>query len=291
MSKLEVIEPSDSELKDIALALQKIWALDYNRLKPEIDYVVNLPIVERKGDNTPEKLFQFVTDRAKKIPTYNLFYLLLDNYIPETGIPEKVDVLELKENEQFIKACMQTAPMIYVYKYLKALGVFPGDRLSFEKKINHLWFDLYTREGGAKDSSAFEHVFVGEIRNNEAKGFHNWITLYFYERSGKIDYEGFVPLKNSNKRLHKPDPTSHLITIRFNYQGKHKPFSSTFVGTSPEFEMAVYTLLFFLKREDTHVTLDDTDINFKIYPFYQVGGGGARLLGSAFPIILRNNNE
>jgi len=134
MSKIQVVEPTDDELKNVTLALQKIWDLDYNRLCPDTDYAINLPLARRRDDNTSEKLFGFVTNRAAKIPTYNLFYLLLDNYIPETGIPEKIDKIELNENEQFIKACMQTAPMIYTYKYLKALGKISGDRLDFEKK-------------------------------------------------------------------------------------------------------------------------------------------------------------
>lgn len=39
----------------------------------------------------------------------------------------------------------------------------------FEKQLHKIWFDLYRREG-EDDSSAFEHVFVGEVRDGEAKG-------------------------------------------------------------------------------------------------------------------------
>jgi len=133
-------------------------------------------------------------------------------------------------------------------------------------------------------------VFVGEIRDGEAKGFHNWITLYFYEKAGKIDYEGFIPLNNADRRLHKPDPTSHLITIRFNYQGNYKPFTSAFVGTSPEFELAIYTLLFLLKNNEATAVFDNTEVKIKIFPYFQAGGGGVRLLGSAFPMILGNHD-
>ena len=44
------------------------------------------------------------------------------------------------------------------------------------------------------DSSAFEHVFVGETRNRaEVIGFHNWIQFYLQEKRGLVDYKGFFP--------------------------------------------------------------------------------------------------
>ncbi|CAI2172956.1 14739_t:CDS:2 [Funneliformis geosporum] len=265
----------------VKFAVQKLWNLDTNRLTPGVDYDLNLPVIRQKGDNTPEHLFKFVSNKPSKMPTFQLFYHLLDNYIPETGIPEEVDTHELSENQAFIKACLQTAPMIYTYNYLKAKGKFHGTEADFEKELDTLWFKLYRREGRGQDSSAFEHVFVGEIRNGEAKAFHNWITLYFYEKAGKIDYEGFVPSKNE-----KPDPTSHVIPIRFTFKGALKPFSTSFIGTAPEFELSMYTLLFYFGKQDTRVILDDINLNIKIYPFYEKGGDGSKLIGSAFPEIV-----
>ena len=44
------------------------------------------------------------------------------------------------------------------------------------------------------DSSAFEHVFVGETRNKtDVIGFHNWIQFYLQEKRGLVDYRGFFP--------------------------------------------------------------------------------------------------
>ena len=48
----------------------------------------------------------------------------------------------------------------------------------------------------------------------------------------------------------------------------------------------MYTLLFYLGKQDTRVTLDDTDLNIKIYPFYEKGGDGEKLIGSAFPMLV-----
>ena len=51
--------------------------------------------------------------------TYKAFKNLLDNYIPQVGIPEKVDANELRENATFIKEVMDTVPMLYVHKVIE----------------------------------------------------------------------------------------------------------------------------------------------------------------------------
>ncbi|RIA83614.1 Endoribonuclease XendoU [Glomus cerebriforme] len=278
--------PTEKELSNVKFALEKLWELDENRLEPGVDYALNLTLARGRNDNTSKKLFQFVDGKVGKLPTYQFFYHLLDNYIPQTGIPEEVDNHELKENQAFIKACLQTSPMIYTYNYLKAKNKFTGNLAEFEKQLLKIWFDLYKREG-TDDSSAFEHVFIGEVRDGEAKAFHNWVTFYFYEKAGKIDYEGVV-LNKKSKNNQEPDPNSHVISIRFTFEGAKKPFSTSFVGTSPEFELSMYTLLFYINRQDTRVTLDDVDLNIKVYPFFEKGGDGTRLIGSAFPMIVNN---
>lgn len=43
----------------------------------------------------------------------------------------------------------------------------------------------------AMDSSAFEHVFVGEVKNGEVIGFHNWLTFCLLESKRSLDYHGY----------------------------------------------------------------------------------------------------
>jgi poly(U)-specific endoribonuclease len=59
-------------------------------------------------------------------------------------------------------------------------GAVPQDYEDFKRMLTSLWFDLYGRGGNSSFSSAFEHVFVGEIKGrgqgeSEVSGFHNWI--------------------------------------------------------------------------------------------------------------------
>lgn len=60
-----------------------------------------------------------------------------------------------------------------------------------------IWFTLYSRGQGKVGSSAFEHVFLGEIKNHTAvSGLHNWVYYYFKEgQTGTehaIDYRGYL---------------------------------------------------------------------------------------------------
>ena len=53
-------------------------------------------------------------------------------------------------------------------------------------QLGALWFTLYRREA-ANDSSAFEHVFLGEVRDGKVIGLHNWLTLLREERLGDLN--------------------------------------------------------------------------------------------------------
>ena len=45
--------------------------------------------------------------------------------------------------------------------------------------------------------SGFEHVFVGEISDGgkTVGGQHNWVRVYLLEKSGHINYKGYIDRK------------------------------------------------------------------------------------------------
>lgn len=156
---------------------------------------------------------------------------------------------------------MQTGPMQFCHKYCCANkpGEVPSDVGEFKKLLNRIWFDLYYRErGGRPDSSGFEHVFVGEIRDEKVSGFHNWIRFYMEERKGNVDYKGYIkPRSRNNARTNGDD---NILTLQFTWNGYEKFVGTNFIGVSPEFEMALYTMCFLVGENVTSVELStETD--------------------------------
>ena len=74
-----------------------------------------------------------------------------------------------------MQAILQTDCIQYLGEYLVQKRKIESSK-GLKTFLNDLWFKLYTRghKGGDGDSSAFEHVFVGEVKQKDIKGFHNW---------------------------------------------------------------------------------------------------------------------
>lgn len=263
------LAPKDYELKlspsfdlDVNLsdAVTQMWKLDVNRLTPNVDYKMNVQGGKKpywKEDAADDPLFTYVDRNALKRPTYRAFMALLDNYKAETGQAENVTSHEKTENWTFLKTIMQTAPMQFCHKYLHAKkpGEVPADAMDFMRLLYTIWFDLYKRErGGPRDSSGFEHVFVGEVKDGSVTGFHNWIQFYMEEKKGDLDYRGYIKPRSRSEA--QADSDDHVLTLQFAWRGVEKFVGTSFVGVSPEFEMALYTTCFLLGDEENEVVLD-----------------------------------
>uniref|UniRef100_A0A7S1XJG0 EndoU domain-containing protein n=1 Tax=Erythrolobus australicus TaxID=1077150 RepID=A0A7S1XJG0_9RHOD len=245
------VEPDDDALASLPLALAELWKLDINRLEPNIDYVLDLQSGKKfheRSDSAERPLFKYIARSVFQRPTYQLFYALLDNYEFATGVEETETQQEKSENRAFIDAIYSMPVMRYVHKYAASRGWLesediddPDDVGSFKRLLYRLWFHFYRREG-RNDSSGFEHVFLGEVRDGKVIGLHNWIQLLREERSGKLNYTGYILPRRRSTEL--PEGDEHILGIQFEWNGAVKPMSSIFVGVSPEFELALYTLAF-----------------------------------------------
>lgn len=276
-----VIEPSREEFDDLSKACSRLWELDLNRLVPGKDYEIDCgegKKMYQKGDMASGSLFNWLNNDVFRRATYARFCCLLDNYNPNEGHKEVVTSEEKHEQAAFIEEISRTAPIRYVHKYLVAMGIAPEGYEEFKRMMTSLWFDLYGRGGGSSSSSAFEHVFVGEIKGrgeNAVSGFHNWIQFYLEEAKGNVDYQGYI---FPRRRGQCPDSETQLLTLQFEWNGVLKSLSSTLVGVSPEFEIALYTLCFFVGGEDNHIYLGPYAVNIKCYRL------GRDKIGSVFPI-------
>jgi poly(U)-specific endoribonuclease len=151
-----------------------------------------------------------------------------------------------------------------------------------------IWFELYGRSrGGRKDSSGFEHVFVGEIKDDQVSGFHNWIHMVMEEQAGRFDYRGYI--KPRGQAADESGSDDHLLTIQFLWNGVEKFVGSSFIGTSPEFEMALYTMCFLVGDEENHVELNTGNDTFGVViKCYRIAGDK---IGTSFPEVSSHYDE
>jgi len=152
--------------------------------------------------------------------------------------------------------------MKYLHNYLVAKGKAPAALPQFKQLLYSIWFEIYARTGRIADSSGFEHVFIGEVKNGQVIGFHNWIQMFIEEKRGKLDYKGYIVNK---KRKETVDNNIRLITLQFSWGSEVKSVSSTLLGTSPEFEVALYTLCFLLGGEDNSIKLGPYSLSIKVH--------------------------
>ncbi|KAF7697420.1 uridylate-specific endoribonuclease B isoform X2 [Silurus meridionalis] len=272
---------------DLTAVVKELWDSDINRLRPGTDYRISLQNkAVHQSNSSDEKdaagapLFTFVDETIFKKDTFLAFISLLDNYESDTGVPEVVTPEEEAENHRFLDAVMKTPVMKIVHKYLIEKSLSPLDTSAFKQQLHHIWFELYARRGSSRpDSSGFEHVFVGETRGGRTViGFHNWIQLYLQEKLGHIDYKGYSVKASSPA----PDEKKHLVALQFCWKNGIKPKGSIFMGVSPEFEFALYTLCFITSpNERVRVSFSLYDIEIVCHHYNQ------KHIGTTYPVLIR----
>ena len=105
------------------------------------------------------------------------------------------------------------------------LGLLSSDDKTHFKRILHrMWFALYPRAQRVKGSCAFEHVFLGEVKRGEVKGFHNWLFFLQEERQGKLDYYGFNKAFGFGKNS-AGNRNGGIIKSVFEWENSIKPVS------------------------------------------------------------------
>ena len=59
-------------------------------------------------------------------------------------------------------------------------------------------------------------VFVGEVKNGQISGFHNWIQFFLEERAGNVDYRGYIKPRSreSTAQTNDDDPGEFATSFR-----------------------------------------------------------------------------
>uniref|UniRef100_A0A8D2PJB0 Uridylate-specific endoribonuclease n=1 Tax=Zosterops lateralis melanops TaxID=1220523 RepID=A0A8D2PJB0_ZOSLA len=216
-------------------------------------------------------LFSYVSPALLARPTFSRLLALLDNYEPLTGRDERETAEEQREQREFLDAALATPVLQLLERFV--LRLYPSAE-AFRADLHSMWFGLYSRSSGkALDSSGFEHVFHGEVKKGSVSGCHNWVQLQALERAGRLEYQGYTW---DGPWTAFPD----VLSLRFRWDGYSKSRGSLLVGSSPEFDLALFTLCF-LTRPDRQcqVSLGGEAATIQTYTWEK-----QRLVASAYPL-------
>ncbi|XP_020804960.1 poly(U)-specific endoribonuclease homolog [Drosophila serrata] len=227
------------------------------------------------ADEAPNPLLH-VDSKALESPTIAKMRVLFNNYEHDTLVNEHVTPNERKEENDFLDAVMATPVMRQAMLFLQQKGLVSPDPKTHRDLVKELWFTQYSRGQGKIGSSGFEHVFVHEVKDGTIIGFHNWVYIGDEEQGGRFDYKGYMKEQDIGTK-------GKILKIRFSHQGLNKPVNTLFVGTSPELELALYTVCFQLRPDRTcPVSLGNSKFGIITYSWrYR----GKNLIGSAYPEI------
>uniref|UniRef100_A0A8C5NSL8 Uridylate-specific endoribonuclease n=1 Tax=Junco hyemalis TaxID=40217 RepID=A0A8C5NSL8_JUNHY len=180
------------EPRQVPKLSEQLYGLDHNKARPS-DIALNPQHLAGpdetgdKQDRSPQPLYKYVNEALFSKPTYASFIKLLDNYQRATGREEEVTAEELREQERFLQEVMETELMKKLFVFLQGKNRYSSEQ-EFLQDLNQMWFGLYSRGDGERDSSGFEHVFSGEVKKGKVSGFHNWIRFYLLEKQGVLNY-------------------------------------------------------------------------------------------------------
>ena len=104
---------------------------------------------------------------------------------------EDVTREEIQEEFEFLDSILDTRVMEITIEFLTEKKLINGEKAAFRRLLHRMWFALYPRSHRIKGSCAFEHVFLGEVKNGKVNGFHNWLFFLIEEMKGDVNYYGF----------------------------------------------------------------------------------------------------
>ncbi|MCC0175387.1 hypothetical protein I4641_00130 [Waterburya agarophytonicola K14] len=309
---------------------QQIWNCDRHKflvsprdlngqwIDPNADILLDEQIAASRRqdlDLARKPLFYRVNEeKLNTIPTYVSLIKLLDNYQFDNQKSEVVTKLEKAEIEQFIDDILPTKPIEIARNYIYRNLNFETSIANFELTLKSIWFDLYTNYFGnfsVRDTSGFEHIFVGEGKydlkektsdriSGEISGYHSWVKFYLDEQQQQVNYRGHNYELQGNIGIDNPyvvavqmlwqdcDVKSNLAIELFKKKG------CFFVGTSPECEIAMGTVAYYeslanykFEKEKRRTTINGAVYDLALYRNIELDGNRGNYIRSFYPKFIR----
>lgn len=262
---------TDDELRNLTEDLFSRGEFDKHNIESNIK--LNLQKKVNSTNVTDESIEPLLTiqDEINQIPSIELIKVLYDNYEYDSQIKEKVTDEMLKEQNNFLEVILQTNVMSRLMKWLTKKNFIAPDMLTRKEILTRIWF---TQIEGS--TSAFERTFMAEnYWNTTVMGLQNWIYFNYLEARKEIDYIGYMEnLDLGNK--------GSLAKIVVKSKGIIQP-TTIFIGTLPELEMALYTICYFARpNESCPVSLGGTKFHIFTHTFHS---WGKDLLDVAVPVL------
>ncbi|CAD5232683.1 unnamed protein product [Bursaphelenchus xylophilus] len=188
---IPVLALTDVEIKEVA---QKMRDADDERPKFcefYVDYQRHFDGGE--SDYAEKSLFKWIRPSVLNWPSFKALLDLVPLFNPQTGIAEVNSPDKQKKQRAFITAVFNSGPFKQLIDVLRKKN-HPFAKTVLNQTMHDLWFGLFSRAKGRLDSSAFEHVFIGEAKNGEVSGMHNWAVINKFENDPKstFNYRGFI---------------------------------------------------------------------------------------------------
>ncbi|KAM9319915.1 uridylate-specific endoribonuclease C-like [Gastrophryne carolinensis] len=281
----EVPQPFAATNDEITSIAEQLYSADVNKavsgdITVNLQYLASSTQTGSGNDYASQKLFSYVNE-AKLFarPTFARYISLLDNYVKTSGTAESVPTGEVSEQNAFIDEVFKTSIFSILSNFLISKGYYTS-ATSFKEDLKLMWFGLYTRTKGPLDSSGFEHIFLGEIHGGKVSGFHSWVQFYLQEKSGQINYLSYSA---NGPWTGYPD----VLGVQFKWSTYLKSIGSMFVGSSPEFDLAMFTLCY-VTRPDSVCTVRMGGQTLKIQTYTWANssyGSGKRYVASSYPVV------
>lgn len=245
---------------------QQIWDADQsgNGVKPilagaegsaDTGFVRVVNTDETAGPLDDLKVLSEVVIPPGKRSTYDLARALFNNYVLDEQAAEIETPEERAEVHDLLEAIVDTAPMQVARAYISEETGTPVSRDRWYATLTEQWFRRFA-QGGDRDLSGFEHVFVGEQEGPKVQGYHFWYKYHLDDGlASQIDRNrlpGFKDdrityLRGQYKDGQERFPESVTISYRWDapdYEAGTtrpltKPIGGFFVGCSVEGLMAL----------------------------------------------------